>query len=215
MKLGTLSALTLACLLAWPCAAEAGRSRVKRHRQPTISGFLVPAAKFRAEPLPRPSGHLLLRAVNAPGTELDVELYDADGNFDPEALAALNHFWRCRRTGTEKPIEPHLFELLSIIQDHFDGKPIELVSGFRNQDHTSSYHFHGAASDIQIPGVPQRELHAFVAGLDTGGMGLGLYPRGGFIHVDVRPQSYRWTDYSPPGSSDRARKRAHKKHHSV
>ena len=34
-------------------------------------------------------------------------------------------------------------------------------------------------------------------------MGIGIYPRAGFVHVDIRPEpSYRWTDYSPPGSSD-------------
>jgi hypothetical protein len=34
-------------------------------------------------------------------------------------------------------------------------------------------------------------------------MGIGLYPRAGFVHVDIRPEaSYRWTDYSPPGKGD-------------
>jgi uncharacterized protein YcbK (DUF882 family) len=203
----TISALALSLLLGWPAPSDAaGHKAPKRKRQPVISGFLVPASKLRTDALPKPSGHLKLYAVNF-AAGLEVDLYGDDGEFDPEALEQLNHFWRCRRTGTEKPIEPHLFELLSIIQDHFDGRTIELVSGFRNQPHTSSYHFHGSASDIQIPGVPQRELHAFVQTLDTGGMGLGLYPRGGFIHVDVRPQSYRWTDWSPPGSSERAHRR--------
>ncbi len=92
--------------------------------------------------------------------------------------------------------------MLSRVYDHF-GKRIELVSGFRNQKRTSSFHFHGSASDIRIPGVPDSELHKFVASLDSGGMGLGIYPRAGFVHVDVRPEpSYRWVDYSPPGTSD-------------
>ena len=57
-----------------------------------------------------------------------------------------------------------------------------------------------SASDVRIQGVSDRSLHDFVATLDTGHMGLGLYPRAGFIHVDVRAEpSYRWIDYSPPG----------------
>lgn len=199
--LTTISALALSLTLIAPASAHPGaRGRKRAARHPILSGFLVPESKFRVDPLPRPSGHLKIYAVNFQAP-LEVDLYDADGNYDPESLAKLNHFWRCKRTGTEKPIEPHLFELLSMIQDHFEGRTIDLVSGFRNQSHESSYHFHGTASDIRIPGVSERELHAFVAGLDTGGMGLGLYPRGGFIHVDVRPESYRWVDYSPPGSS--------------
>ena len=89
--------------------------------------------------------------------------------------------------------------MLSRIYDHF-GKRIELVSGFRNQKRTSSFHFHGSASDIRIPGVSDKVLHKFVQSLDTGGMGIGIYPRAGFVHVDIRPEpSYRWTDYAPPG----------------
>lgn len=191
--------------------ARAQKGKAKR-RQPVFSGYQVPASKLRIEPVERPSGHLKLHNVNF-HTDLEVDLYDDAGNLDAEALDQLNHFWRCRRTGTEKPIEPRLFEILSTIQDHFDGRTLELVSGFRNQKHTASFHFHGTASDVRILGVSDRALHDFVATLDSGGMGLGIYPRAGFIHVDVRPEaSYRWTDYSPPGGkavrSRKARKHA-------
>ena len=92
--------------------------------------------------------------------------------------------------------------MLSRVYDHF-GKRIELVSGFRNQKRTSSFHFHASASDIRIPGISDTELHKFVTSLDSGGMGIGIYPRAGFVHVDIRPEaSFRWVDYSPPGSSD-------------
>ena len=33
-------------------------------------------------------------------------------------------------------------------------------------------------------------------------MGIGIYPRSQFVHIDVRsPPSYRWIDYSPPNSN--------------
>ena len=195
-----LPATALAAPLDDDAAAVARPKAKHRKRRPVLSGFQVPPAKLRAEPLPRPTGHLKLYAINF-REGLEVDLYDRDGEFDEQSLEALDHFWRCRRTGTEKPIDPHLFEILSLVYDHFDGRTIELVSGFRNQKRVTSFHFHGSAADIRIPGVSDKQLHQFLAGLDVGGMGLGIYPRGGFVHVDVRPEpSYRWVDWSPPGS---------------
>jgi uncharacterized protein YcbK (DUF882 family) len=173
----------------------------KKHKAQIFSGRLATAAELRDQPPERPTGKLSLLAVNF-SESAEVNIYNQDGSFNQDALDQLNHLWRCKRTDTEKAIDPHLFEMLSRVYDHF-GKRIELVSGFRNQARTSSYHFHGSASDIRIPGVSDKELHKFVASLDAGGMGLGIYPRAGFIHVDMRPEpSFRWVDYSPPGSSD-------------
>ena len=215
-KSAWFAALAIAGSLTWaeaaradePEHADAARSapvakqgKKKRRSHPVFSGRLASPDELRDQPLDRPSGKLELYAVNF-GETLSVNLYKEDGSLNDDAIDQLNHFWRCKRTGTEKAIEPRLFEMLSRIYDHF-GKRIELVSGFRNQKRTSSFHFHGSASDIRIPGVSDKVLHQFVESLDTGGMGIGIYPRGGFIHVDIRPEpSFRWTDYSPPGSSD-------------
>ncbi len=173
----------------------------KRKRHARFSGQLAPLAELRETPLEWPSGQLELYAVNF-REAIDVNLYDTDGNLDPDVLDKLNHFWRCKRTDTEKSIDPELFVTLSRIYDRYHQR-IELVSGFRNQKRTSSFHFHGSAADIRIPGVSDKALRDFVATLDTGGMGLGLYPRAGFIHIDIRPEaSYRWVDYSPSGTSN-------------
>ena len=197
------------CLLAGAGSAEAvgpaavhgpGKTK-KRSKIPAFAGRLASSNELASEPAARPSGHIVLTAVNF-RENVDVELYQEDGSFDPDALDQLNHVFRCKRTNTEKSIDPRLFEMISRIYDHF-GKPMELVSGFRNQERVSSFHFHGSASDIRIPGVSDHELHKFVTSLDAGGMGIGLYPRAGFVHVDIRPEaSYRWTDYSPPGKGD-------------
>jgi uncharacterized protein YcbK (DUF882 family) len=186
-----------------PAAPKASKKGKKKRARggAVFSGRLASASELRNEPLDKPSGHIELYAVNF-RESLDVDLYKDDGSIDEEAIDKLNHLWRCRRTDTEKSIDPRLYEMLSRIYDRF-GKRIELVSGFRNQQRTSSFHFHGSASDIRIPGVSEKELHQFVQTLDTGGMGIGIYPRAGFIHVDIRPEpSFRWVDYSPPGSSD-------------
>lgn len=179
----------------------------RRARHPVFSGYQVPESRLRSSPLQRPSGRLVMTSVNDPSAYVSVNIYNPDGSFNDDALDSLNQMWRCRRTGTERAIDPHLFEILSHVYDRF-GKPLELVSGFRNQKRTTSFHFLGSASDIRITGVPERELMSFVESLDTGGMGLGIYPHGHFIHVDVRPEpSYRWVDYSPPGSGDNRPKR--------
>ena len=81
-------------------------------------------------------------------------------------------------------------------------KPLEIVSGFRNQRKESSNHFKGRATDIRIAGVSPKKIQAFAQTLDRGGMGIGIYPRSQFVHIDVRsPPSYRWIDYSPPNSN--------------
>ena len=184
-----------------PHASVSHKKRKKHARGPAFSGRLAREDELRLDSPPKPSGHIELYAVNF-REELAVDLYKEDGSFSEDALDQLNHLFRCKRTDTEKAIDPHLFEILSRVYDHF-GKRIELVSGFRNQQRTSSFHFHASASDIRIPGVPDTELHKYVASLDTGGMGLGIYPRAGFVHVDIRPEpSYRWVDYSPPGTQD-------------
>jgi uncharacterized protein YcbK (DUF882 family) len=185
---------------ARPAATKHSRKR-RHHRRPVFSGRLAPLDELRDAPLEKPSGKIELYAVNF-GETLSVDIYKKDGSLDEDAIDQLNHFWRCKRTGTEKAINPRLYEMLSRIYDHF-GRRIELVSGFRNQQRTSSFHFHGSASDIRIPGVSDKVLDRYVQSLDIGGMGIGIYPRAGFVHVDIRPEpSYRWVDYSPPGTSD-------------
>ena len=44
-----------------------------------------------------------------------------------------------------------------------------------------------------------KKIRDFAATLDTGGMGIGWYPRAQFVHIDVRPMpSYRWIDGARP-----------------
>jgi uncharacterized protein YcbK (DUF882 family) len=160
-------------------------------RHERMSGRVVPDDQLRQEPLGRPSGNLHIAAINT-GDEAVVNLFNDDGSYDVKALEELSHVLRCRRTDAEKPIDPRLLTLLSHIYDHFGGKTIELVSGYRNQRKKTSNHYKGTASDIRIQGVSPKKLRAFAETLDTG-----------FVHIDVRPlPSYRWIDYSPPGSND-------------
>ena len=96
-------------------------------------------------------------------------------------------------------MDPQLLTILSRIYDHFGGKPLQIVSGYPQPAEARSNHTRGRASDIRISGVSIKQIRDFADTLDRGGMGIGIYPRGQFVHIDVRsPPSYRWTDYSPP-----------------
>lgn len=181
------------------CSRSGGKRRCRWIRE--FQGHNAPVSKLREEPV-RPSGNLHIFARNT-REELRVNIYTEDGDFDDAALAALDHLFRCHRSGRERAIDPRLYETLSAIYDQY-GQRIDLTSGFRYYERKSSRHANGAAADISIPGLSVRRLYDFTDTLDPGGMGIGLYPRSGFIHVDWRApgaQSYRWTDYSGPGSS--------------
>jgi uncharacterized protein YcbK (DUF882 family) len=188
-------------------AAPASHKSHSRHhgkrgrKHALVSGHVVPEDQLRQDALPHPSGnlHLIFPGVK---DEVEVNIYNTDGSYNLDALEQASHVLRCRRTDTEKPIDPQLLMLLSHVYDHFGSKPIEIVSGYRNQRKQTSNHFKGTASDIRINGVPSKKILEFAATLDGGGMGLGIYPRSQFVHIDVRPPpSYRWIDYSPPNSN--------------
>jgi uncharacterized protein YcbK (DUF882 family) len=191
-------------------AAEAPRPPTKTvpraGKIPRMQGHMVPDAKLRKRLPPPPSGNIHLHNVYRQES-LKLNIFNRDGSYNLETLRSLSRLLRCKRTDTATSIEPRLFVILSHIYDHFGERRIEVTSGYRNQIRTTSNHFRGSATDIHIEGVTPRELSAFVESLDAGGMGVGLYPRGGFVHVDVRPPpSYRWIDYSPTDPDDPARR---------
>ena len=199
----------LAALLV-SAPAGAAREKTKRKRHSDFSGHNALKSKLRTEPLPKPSGDVWVRADNL-NEEVKVNIYKPDGSFDEAALAKLDDLFRCVKTGAVRAVRADLYEQLSRFNDHFEGKRIDLISGFRFAERNSSRHFHASAMDIRIPGVSIREMYKFAESLDAGGMGIGLYPTSQFIHVDFRAPgepSYRWTDTSGPGSGKRHKKKS-------
>ena len=188
------------------CRRKKGKLRCRWVAE--FNGRGVSERQLRTEPLARPSGELTVYAVNF-REEVTVDLYDENGELNDRSLAELDGLFRCRRTQETRAMDPRLYEILSVIYDHFGKRRIELISGFRNQsDNETSRHFHASAMDIRIPGVSTRTLYKFVTSLDVGGMGIGRYPVSGFVHVDFRApgaKSYRWTDYSPSGNTKKRR----------
>ena len=196
-----------------------GRKRTC-HRVAVFSGHNAPRSSLRTEPLAKPSGDLWVHAENF-GTEIKVNIYKSDGSYDEAALAQLDDLFRCKRTNEVRAVRPELYEQLSRIYDHFGGKRVELVSGFRYAERSSSHHFHASAMDIRFTDVSITDLYAFAQTLDLGHMGIGIYPKSQFVHVDFRAPgepSYRWTDRSGPGGlhpGGEGLHKKHKKHHST
>jgi hypothetical protein len=94
-------------------------------------------------------------------------------------------------------VHPRLLDLIYQAARHFHVGTVNVVSGIR-KDRQGSRHSHGLAADIVLPGVDDEELAAFFR--EQGFVGVGTYPKGGFVHIDVREQSYFWIDKSAPGS---------------
>jgi uncharacterized protein YcbK (DUF882 family) len=184
---------------AKPARKRRGKSR--RHGG-KFAGRVVDENALRDEPLPRPSGNLEIVSLSNPKDRAKVNIYNPDGSYSITAEEELNFVLRCRRTDDEKSIDIQLLTWMSLIYDHFGGKPLQIVSGYRNQRKQSSNHFKGRAMDIRIEGVAPKKIRDFAQTLDRGGMGIGYYPRSQFVHIDVRsPPSYRWIDNSAPGSN--------------
>ncbi len=195
---------------------DSARPRKVRHRmvrRGKLHGWVVPEAELRSSPLERPSGNLRIYSINQ-DEELRINIYNPDGSYSIEAARQVAHIFRCKRTGEEHEIDPRLLAILSHVTDRFEGRRIELLSGYRFQRKTTSNHFKGMAADFRVQGVRPKDLRAFVSTLDVGGMGVGFYPRVGFLHVDVRPApSFRWIDNSRsnPDSWDKQPPRAWKR----
>jgi uncharacterized protein YcbK (DUF882 family) len=184
----------------------------KKRGKGVFRGHSVSADSLRTEPVPKPSGDLWIYAVNF-REELRVNIYNGDGSFDEAVLAELDRVFRCKRTGEQRAVDPRIFETLSVIADHFGQKRIDVVSGFRFQENEGSRHYHASAVDFKIDGISGREVVRFAETLDPGGMGIGIYPKSGFVHVDYRAPgepSYRWTDRSPPDSGSKGKRPSRK-----
>jgi len=153
---------------------------------------------------PERPGVVKLRSVRAGGEVVQVTLRDAEGRVPEASLAQLSLLMR--RHDQDELRTPHarLALLLASISDHFGGRTLTIVSGFREaRGFTSraSQHVAGRATDIQIEGVGKRALFDFCRSL--GHTGCGYYPHSSFVHVDARGRAMQWVDWSRPGRRPR------------
>jgi uncharacterized protein YcbK (DUF882 family) len=147
-----------------------------------------------------PEGRSLL-VLEILNTEERLELAPVrdDGGWTEQDIERASHALRDPRNNQEKPIEPRVLDLAYRVQVHFQAKALRVVSAFRRG---VSKHGKGRAIDLVVPGVRDDEVARFAR--TFGFVGVGLYPRSGFVHLDTRPRSYFWVDSSGPGQKSRS-----------
>lgn len=140
-----------------------------------------------------------------------LRLIDSRGRATTAAATRLQAIMRPRSSSARArhPRPPRrLIEHLARISDHFGGRTIHVVSGFRSAGgytRETSQHVAGHALDIRIPGVPNTVLRDYLRTFDQ--VGVGYYPRSTFVHFDVRDRSAYWVDWARPGEGPRYQRR--------
>jgi uncharacterized protein YcbK (DUF882 family)/LysM repeat protein len=131
---------------------------------------------------------------------LMISLVDTRGRVRPHAPSQLAAFLKPKNSNKVKPPQKRLIALLAQLSDHFGGRRIQVVSGYRLAGGYTSHdsrHVAGAAIDIHVDGVPNRQLCDYLRHFDD--VGVGFYPNSTFIHFDVRDRNAYWIDVSGPG----------------
>jgi uncharacterized protein YcbK (DUF882 family) len=135
--------------------------------------------------------------------EFKIRVKDARGKIPSNALISFERLMR-QGEGTHPP-DPRLVAMIGVVSNHFDGRTIEVVSGFRAYTPTQytahSRHNLGRALDFRIEGIPNEELRDFCRTLRS--TGCGYYPNSTFVHLDVRDAKAYWVDLSHPGEPPR------------
>jgi uncharacterized protein YcbK (DUF882 family) len=155
------------------------------------------------------------------GEVIDV-VYRIGDTYIPEALGQLNNFLRDSHNQEATAFDPRTFDLLHTVLAKLN-KPdgvIDILSGYRSQETNDmlrasgttnaaehSQHIVAKAIDLRVPGVQAVVLRDAAKSLEAGG--VGYYPAGQFVHVDVGPVR-EWT-YSPHAHS--AHRRTHRLRH--
>lgn len=140
------------------------------------------------------------------GTEhLETQVITKRGRLVPGSLPGVSKMLSFTPTGAKIPIDPRLVTLLGMVSDHFGGRPVHIVSGYRpfspRQYTRHSKHNVGHAVDFSIEGVPNTVLRDFCRTFRNAG--VGYYPNSTFVHLDVRTTKVYWVDYSRPGEAPR------------
>jgi hypothetical protein len=135
------------------------------------------------------------------GERIELLPQRVDGGFGSEDLQRAAHALRDHKSEKECPTDARLLDLTYQIEVHFQAKAVRIISAFRTPPRRHSRHGTGRALDLVIPGTKDDEVAKFARSL--GFVGVGLYTRSGFVHLDSRPKSYFWVDTSGPGQRGR------------
>ncbi len=162
----------------------------------------VPARKKAAPYTGTPKSPGLVRAFRV-GFREEFAL-NVRGGITPALRKKFAYLMRAVN-GQTHAADARLMQLIARVSDHFGGKKLEVVSGFRPKTPTQftahSRHNVGHAMDFRIIGVPNTVLRDYCRSLKN--TGCGYYPNSSFVHMDTRDSSAYWIDYSGPGEHPR------------
>jgi uncharacterized protein YcbK (DUF882 family) len=131
-------------------------------------------------------------------------VFDKKGKVAPGAVESISKLFAA--TGSRPRVDPRLIALLADVSEHFGGKPMRVVSGWRDHSYfEDSRHKHSQAVDFSIPGVANTVLRDYLRRFRN--CGVGYYPNSSFVHLDVRETAAYWVDYAGPGEAPRSKPR--------
>ncbi len=148
---------------------------------------------------PKQAGRVQMYRVATQKT-LTLTVADARGRVRSGVAEQLARFLRPRDSKQTKSPQRRLLSLIAETSDHFGGRKLHVVSGYRlakGYTKHESRHVKGAAMDFRVEGVPNRVLRDYLRHFDD--VGVGFYPNSSFVHFDVRDRNAYWIDTSGAG----------------
>jgi uncharacterized protein YcbK (DUF882 family) len=181
--------------------AEPRKIGKKRGAKPGADAANVKSkGKYFTQKPKRPGWVRMVRGMD----QLDLQLLTRQGRLVPKALPKLSRLMRASPVASI-PIDPRLATLVGIVSNHFGGRTIRVVSGYRPYSPTQytphSNHNIGRAIDFVVEGVPNTVVRDFCRSFRNAG--VGYYPNSTFVHLDVRSAKTYWVDYSRHGEPPR------------
>lgn len=159
------------------------------------AGIILPANATQPPAAPRAVARQLA-FVNTHTGDTFSDAYWENGDYVPDAMAAINTVMRDHRSGEVHAIDPRLLDQLHSLSGLVEASaPFQIISGYRSPATnaalheassgvaTRSLHMDGRAIDIRIRGVELPRLHDAALGMNAGG--VGYYEASDFIHVDT------------------------------
>jgi uncharacterized protein YcbK (DUF882 family) len=161
------------------------------------ANLFVPAHATTAAPTtPTSASARQLAFVNTHTGDAFSDAYWVNGDYVPDAMAAINHVMRDHRSGETHAIDPRLLDQLHTLKGIVGASaPFQIISGYRSPATNAalhaassgvasrSLHMDGRAIDIRVRGVELTSLRDAALGMRAGG--VGFYPAPDFIHIDT------------------------------
>lgn len=168
-----------------------------------------PAERSKSAPRPQPPQPAVELEHLTTHATYRLRADSPQGGFSAAKLRALSQLLRCHHTGKRHAMSERLIQILYATSRHYHNAKLFIVAGYRapkiarQKGNPKSPHKRGVACDFQVAGVKNEEVRDYLRSTYPK-IGLGYYPRSGFVHVDVgRKIGAYWIDYSAPG--ERAR----------